>query len=36
LLNTTVKNIKYSDSGVTISTKEGGVIDADYVISTFR
>jgi polyamine oxidase len=36
LLNTTVKNIKYSNSGVVITAKDGSKIEADYAISTFR
>lgn len=35
ILNTTVKNIKHSDSGVTITAKDGHKIEADYAISTF-
>lgn len=35
-LNTTIKNIKYSDSGVTITAEDGSKIQADYAISTFR
>ncbi|KAI8062333.1 uncharacterized protein B0P05DRAFT_556564, partial [Gilbertella persicaria] len=35
LLNTTVTKIAYSDSGVTISTKQGDTIHADYAITTF-
>lgn len=35
-LNTTITNIKYSDSGVVITAKDGGKIQADYAISTFR
>ncbi|KAI8582496.1 hypothetical protein K450DRAFT_206140 [Umbelopsis ramanniana AG] len=35
ILNTTVKNIKYSDNGVTITAKDGHKIEADYAISTF-
>ncbi|CAO3665076.1 unnamed protein product [Umbelopsis vinacea] len=35
LLNTTVKNIKYSNSGVVITAKDGSKIEADYAISTF-
>ncbi|KAI8582497.1 hypothetical protein K450DRAFT_170824 [Umbelopsis ramanniana AG] len=35
LLNTTVKNIKYSDSGVVITAKDGSTIQAEYAISTF-
>ncbi|CAO3672569.1 unnamed protein product [Umbelopsis ramanniana] len=34
-LNTTIKNIKYSDSGVTITAEDGSKIQADYAISTF-
>ena len=34
--NTTVTNIKYSDSGVVITAKDGSTIQADYAISTFR
>lgn len=34
LLSTIVTGIKYSDSGVTITTKDGACIDADYAINT--
>jgi polyamine oxidase len=36
MLNTTVKNIKYSNSGVVITSQDGSTIQADYAISTFR
>jgi polyamine oxidase len=36
LLNTTVKNIKYTNSGVVVTAKDGSTIEADYAISTFR
>ncbi|MCJ1309385.1 hypothetical protein MMC25_003044 [Agyrium rufum] len=35
LLNTIVKNISYSDSGVTVHNKDGSCISADYAICTF-
>ncbi|KZF24492.1 putative flavin-containing polyamine oxidase [Xylona heveae TC161] len=34
-LNTIVKDITYSDSGVTIYNKDGSCVDADYAICTF-
>ncbi|KAG2173264.1 hypothetical protein INT43_004638 [Umbelopsis isabellina] len=35
MLSTTVTNVKWSDKGVTISTKDGAKIEADYAITTF-
>lgn len=35
MLSTTVTNVKWSDKSVTISTKEGAKIEADYAITTF-
>lgn len=35
-MSTTVKNIKYSNSGVVITTTNGEKIEAEYAISTFR
>lgn len=35
LLNTIVTNISYSGTGVTVYSKDGSCIDADYAICTF-
>lgn len=35
LLNTSVTNVSYSDSGVTVYNKDGSSISADYAIYTF-
>ncbi|KAI9486955.1 MAG: hypothetical protein EXX96DRAFT_551307 [Benjaminiella poitrasii] len=35
LLNTTVTKIEYDEKGVTVHTKQGDIIKADYAITTF-
>lgn len=34
-LNTTVTNVTYSDTGVTVTDSQGGCYEAEYAICTF-